>query len=146
MSKTKVSYFYDSDVGNYYYGSGHPMKPHRIRMTHNLCLNYGMYKKLKVYRPVASSVDEMSKFHSYDYIKFLETVTPDNMFEFARQLQRFNVGEDCPVFDGIYQFCQIAAGGSVGGAKKLNSGESDIAINWAGGLHHAKKSEASGFC
>lgn len=29
---------------------------------------------------------------------------------------------------------------------KLNHGESDIAINWAGGLHHAKKSEASGFC
>jgi acetoin utilization deacetylase AcuC-like enzyme len=23
---------------------------------------------------------------------------------------------------------------------------SDIAINWSGGLHHAKKSEASGFC
>lgn len=22
----------------------------------------------------------------------------------------------------------------------------DIAINWAGGLHHAKKFEASGFC
>lgn len=29
---------------------------------------------------------------------------------------------------------------------KLNRGESDIAINWGGGLHHAKKSEASGFC
>lgn len=26
------------------------------------------------------------------------------------------------------------------------SGSSDIAINWAGGLHHAKKTEASGFC
>jgi len=33
-----------------------------------------------------------------------------------------------------------------GGALKLNHGEADIAINWAGGLHHAKKSEASGFC
>jgi hypothetical protein len=22
----------------------------------------------------------------------------------------------------------------------------DVAINWSGGLHHAKKSEASGFC
>ncbi|KAJ3204409.1 Histone deacetylase 2 [Entophlyctis luteolus] len=32
------------------------------------------------------------------------------------------------------------------GAMRLNSGRSDIAINWAGGLHHAKKSEASGFC
>ena len=34
----------------------------------------------------------------------------------------------------------------VAGAVKLNKGETDIAINWAGGLHHAKKSEASGFC
>lgn len=32
------------------------------------------------------------------------------------------------------------------GALKLNKQQTDIAINWAGGLHHAKKSEASGFC
>ena len=32
------------------------------------------------------------------------------------------------------------------GSVKLNKQEADIAINWAGGLHHAKKSEASGFC
>ena len=25
-------------------------------------------------------------------------------------------------------------------------GPLDVAVNWAGGLHHAKKSEASGFC
>jgi histone deacetylase 1/2 len=31
-------------------------------------------------------------------------------------------------------------------AQKLNAGAADIAINWAGGLHHAKKTEASGFC
>lgn len=29
---------------------------------------------------------------------------------------------------------------------RLNHGLCDIAINWAGGLHHAKKSEGSGFC
>lgn len=32
------------------------------------------------------------------------------------------------------------------GAVKLNKQQTDVAINWAGGLHHAKKSEASGFC
>lgn len=32
------------------------------------------------------------------------------------------------------------------GATWLNQGLSDIAINWSGGLHHAKKHEASGFC
>ena len=39
------------DIGNYYYGQGHPMKPHRIRMTHNLLLNYGLYRKMEIYRP-----------------------------------------------------------------------------------------------
>jgi histone deacetylase 1/2 len=45
----KVAYFYDSDVGNYAYVSGHPMKPHRIRMTHSLVVNYGLYKKMEIY-------------------------------------------------------------------------------------------------
>ena len=57
-----------------------------------------------------------------------------------------NVGEDCPVFDGLFEFCQLSAGGSVAGAIKLNKQACDIALNWGGGLHHAKKSEASGFC
>jgi len=101
---------------------------------------------MEVYRPHPANEAEMSKFHSDDYVDFLKRITPDNMHEYSRQLQRFNVGEDCPVFDGLFEFCQISAGGSVGGAVKLNHNQSDIAVNWAGGLHHAKKSEASGFC
>ena len=54
------------------------------------------------------------------------------------------MGEDCPVFDGLYEFCQLSSGGSVASAVKLNKQAADIAVNWAGGLHHAKKSEASG--
>lgn len=64
----------------------------------------------------------------------------------GRQLKRFNVGEDCPVFEGLFDFCSASAGGSIGAAVKINRGDADIAINWAGGLHHAKKCEASGFC
>lgn len=32
------------------------------------------------------------------------------------------------------------------GAARLSRDKCDIAVNWAGGLHHAKKSEATGFC
>lgn len=145
-SKKKICYYYDGDVGNYYYGQGHPMKPHRIRMTHNLLLNYGLYRKMEIYRPHKAAFEEMTKYHSDDYIKFLRTIRPENTSDFNKQMQRFNVGEDCPVFDGLYEFCQISAGGSVAGAVKLNKQQSDISINWSGGLHHAKKSEASGFC
>ena len=58
-------------------------------------------------------------------------------------MQRFNVGEDSPVFDGLYNFCQSSSGGSIGGAVKLNKGQADVSINWAGGLHHAKKCEVT---
>eukprot|EP00924_Labyrinthula_sp_SR-Ha-C_P015440 maker-scaffold_84-snap-gene-0.50-mRNA-1 protein AED:0.03 eAED:0.03 QI:63/0.75/0.8/1/1/1/5/432/463 len=150
QTKRKVSYFYDAEVGNFHYGETHPMKPHRVRMAHHLIVNYGLYKDLEIFYPALVSQADLTKFHSDDYVNFLKTVTVDNMQESMRQLQRckffVNVGEDCPVFDGIYDFCRIYTSGSVGGAKRLNSGVSDVVVNWSGGLHHAKKSEASGFC
>jgi histone deacetylase 1/2 len=45
----KVAYFYDGDVGNYAYTAGHPMKPHRIRVSHSLIMNYGCYKSMEIY-------------------------------------------------------------------------------------------------
>ncbi|KOS42561.1 hypothetical protein ACN38_g6577 [Penicillium nordicum] len=142
----KVAYFYDSDVGNYAYVSGHPMKPHRIRMTHSLVMNYGLYKKMEIYRAKPASKYEMTQFHTDEYIDFLSKVTPDNMDNFSKEQSRYNVGDDCPVFDGLFEFCGISAGGSMEGAARLNRNKCDVAVNWAGGLHHAKKSEASGFC
>ncbi|KAK1431561.1 hypothetical protein QVD17_08021 [Tagetes erecta] len=145
-SKRKVYYFYDSEVGNYYYGQGHAMKPHRIRMTHALIAHYGLLQNMHVVKPVPARDKDLCRFHADDYVSFLKSITPETQQEQLRELKRFNVGEDCPVFDGLYSFCQTYAGGSVGGAVKLNHEYCDIAINWAGGLHHAKKCEASGFC
>ncbi|KAH9328124.1 hypothetical protein KI387_000232, partial [Taxus chinensis] len=144
--KRRVSYYYDSEIGNYYYAHKHPMKPHRIRMAHSLIVGYGLLEKMQVCRPYMVKKKNLCQFHEDDYINFLETVTPDTQHEMLMQLKRFNVGEDCPVFDGMFDFCQSYAGGSVGGAVNLNRGDADIVINWAGGLHHAKRCMASGFC
>ena len=65
--KPKISYFYDPDVGNFYYGQGHPMKPHRVRMTHNLLLHYGIYKEMEVSAPnVAPGVPPTAKDRRLD--------------------------------------------------------------------------------
>ena len=90
----------------------------------------------------------MMRFHSEDYITFLKNINPDNIKQYGNQLQKFGVGEftDCPVFDGVYDFCATYSGCSIDAAVKLNNGLTDIAVNWSGGLHHAKKMEASGFC
>ena len=89
--------------------------------------------------------EEMTKNHSDYYINFLHSICPDNMSEYSKQMQRSN-GEDSPTFDGFFEFCQLSTSGSVASTVKLNKQQTDIAMNWAGGLHHAKKSKASGFC
>lgn len=88
----------------------------------------------------------MTKFHTDEYIEFLHRTSPEQVEDIQKYQQKFNLGDDCPVWDGLYEFCALSAGGSIEAAIKLNSGDSDIAINWGGGLHHAKKNEASGFC
>ena len=62
-NKKCVAYFYDSDVGNYAYTAGHPMKPHRIRLAHSLIMNYGLYKNMEIY----VSIWILLKLHSPHY-------------------------------------------------------------------------------
>eukprot|EP00915_Cephaloidophora_sp_WS-2016_P003435 GHVH01004600.1.p1 GENE.GHVH01004600.1~~GHVH01004600.1.p1 ORF type:complete len:488 (+),score=71.74 GHVH01004600.1:65-1528(+) len=147
-SNRRVSYFYDPDVGGYYYGAGHPMKPQRMRMTHSLVMCYGLYDKLDVYRPHSALESELGAFHDDTYVHFLAEIGGQNWRDFSTQAKRFNVGEgtDCPLFDGLFPFQRSCAGASIDAAMKLNHFETDIAINWSGGLHHAKRAEASGFC
>ena len=149
-AKKRVAYFYHHDEGHYYYGAGHPMKPHRLKMTHSLIMTYGLYKHMDYYRPHFASPKEMTLFHSKEYMDFLQKISPSNMHKelSEEKNQVYNIGEstDCPVFDGMFDYCSLYTGASLDGARMLNSNLEDICINWAGGLHHAKKNEASGFC
>jgi len=146
--RPNIDYFYDEHIGNYHYGPGHPMRPHRVRLTHHLIVNYGLYKHLNVFRPRPATFGDLTAFHTDEYIRFLNEVTPENMHEsqYRSVLDRHNICEDCPIFDGLYEYCQTYTGGSIAGAARVNQGSTDIVVNWAGGLHHAKKGEASGFC
>ena len=122
------------------------MKPHRLKLAHHLVLSYGLYTEMDCYRPHPASLGEMTQFHSDDYVQFLSKVTPDNLKPHSNQMQRFNAGEytDCPVFDGLFEFTSLYTGASLDGAVQLATNQADVCINWS--LHHAKKSEASGFC
>jgi len=132
-------------VGNFYYGPEHPMKPFRIKMTHQLVLNYGLYRNLSVYvifiylkfkkEPHNATDLEMKQFHSEDYIDFIKKISPMAQRDLCVNAEgsKFNIGEsDCPAFNGIYPLSQISCGGSIDAAVMLNHNEADICINWAG--------------
>ena len=56
----------------------------------------------------------MSKFHTDEYVDFLSKVTPSNVQQLTNKGTQFLVGEDNPAFEGVFEFCSISAGGSVG--------------------------------
>ncbi|KAJ7135320.1 histone deacetylase RPD3 [Mycena filopes] len=146
LGTVPVLTYVPADVGAYTFGYNQYLKPHRVKMTHDLISAYDMLDKMHVLKPARSSAETMTSFHTDEYVQFLSRVTPETAAKLSFNGTRFLVGDDNPPFEGVFEFSSISAGGSIAASQRINLGAADIAINWAGGLHHAKKAEASGFC
>lgn len=143
----RVSYHINPEVSHYHYGVRHPMKPFRLMLTDHLVSSYGLHKIMDLYKTRKATAEEMREFHSEDYVNFLAKVTPENLNKLPRgTLEKFNIGDDCPIFPNLFQYSSLYTGASLDASRKLINDQSDIAINWSGGLHHAKKNSPSGFC
>ncbi|KAI1461876.1 histone deacetylase phd1 [Annulohypoxylon moriforme] len=145
-----VSFHYNPEMERHHFGQTHPMKPWRLTLTKSLVSSYGMNFAMDNYTARAATYEELTNFHTDEYVKFLAMVEPQPLpldVDNSSPDLKYNLGgSDCPLFEGLYDYCSMSAGGSLDAARKLCAGQSDIAISWGGGLHHAKKSEASGFC
>lgn len=148
--KKRVSYYFDEEIGITTFKKGHPMRPLRIKITDELIKSYNLNTLTKNYD---SSFFEFSDknfytFHSEEYIDLLKNINEKNIGLYQDQFTRFGFSADCPHPSNskFYDFCKLYTTGSLLGANLLNNREVDVAINWSGGLHHAKRQEASGFC
>ena len=84
--KQRVAYYYDPEFARFYFGQNHPMKPHRLAMTHQLVLAYGLHERMTCLRPRKATPAELAQFHSPEYVRFLERICPANAGEYAAQV------------------------------------------------------------
>ncbi|PNS20815.1 Histone deacetylase phd1 [Sphaceloma murrayae] len=160
-----VSFHYNRRVENMHFGRTHPMKPWRLTLTKHLVMGYGLQFAMDNYEALPASQETVAAFHDPEYVEFLSKVSPETFeqlkYIYANRippgssedivrLGPFNLsvspGADCPVFDGMSEYLFLYTGATMEAASCLINNQSDIAINWSGGLHHAHKAEASGFC
>ncbi|KAF3035545.1 histone deacetylase [Didymella heteroderae] len=144
-----VSFHYNPHVEYHHFGSSHPMKPWRLTLTKQLVLSYGLEYTMDLYEPRPANFNELAIFHDREYLSYLSEITPQNAKPDDSQYIAYGFGgdsNDCPVFDGLWNYVSLYTGASMSAAYNLLNKQSDIAINWSGGLHHAKKNLASGFC
>jgi histone deacetylase 1/2 len=154
--KRRVCYYYDSGIANVDYGPNHWMVPRRVDMAHALVRSYGLLGDMRRLRTRHATEAEICAVHDREYVELLRDLTPEayNSDKSVRgRAERFDIGTvvsncniDNPVIAGLWDYCQRYAGGSLSAARALAGGESDVAINWSGGMHHACDDKASGFC
>lgn len=125
------SVFWDFDFGRF-----HPMRPFRVKLAFELMRDMGLLEGVEVTEPRMASRGELLSFHDPVYLDALES---------EKELEEFGLGtEDNPVVPGIYRYCCYSVGGTLTAVEKVLSG--GIAFNMGGGMHHAKRARASGFC
>lgn len=120
------------------------MKPYRIGMVDSLVNALGLDRQMTLLRPAQATPNDLKKFHCDDYIEFLSHIVPETTNKYEDELKKYGLGGiDTPVFPGIWDFSTQISGGTIAGAVELNLRDSDIVVNWPGGLHHSEKGLAS---
>ena len=142
----KTAFIYSDEFSRYSYGASHPMRPVRLRLTYELIKAYGLLNlpNTELVDARKATEEEVLLFHTRDYIETLKQADSGNM---PKDGWRHGLGfSDNPVFKGVYEWSLYSAGASLQAAELISSGKADIAFNICGGLHHAMKDKAAGFC
>ena len=150
IMEKKVGLLFSEDFSKYNFGKSHPLKPVRLELTYSLFKHLGLmdHPSLEVIAPQMASESDLAMLHSEEYINIIKKLSEDPSTR-GISYWKYNLGPgDNPIFKGMYEASALIAGASIKGAEKIiNEAEKyDIIFNPAGGLHHAHRDRASGFC
>jgi acetoin utilization protein AcuC len=142
----KTALLYSDAWQQFDYGPEHPLRMERLGLTWRLMEAYGLtgLPGMTLRAPDPAPDAALSAFHTPEYLDILKSASRG---EAPRTAALYGLGPgDNPVFPGLWEAAQLVAGGSLLAAELVASGEVTRAFHFAGGLHHALPSRASGFC
>lgn len=143
----KAAFVYNDAMSRHVLRDDHPLRPHRLRLTYELLQAYEAFQHpdALLVDPREATEEELELVHSTDYVKAVETISRGDK---GVDPARYNFSEhgDNPPFPGMYEASALSTGGSLVAAKLVLEGTVPIAFNASGGLHHAARNHASGFC
>ncbi|WLP91085.1 acetoin utilization protein AcuC [Gordonia sp. NB41Y] len=139
---------WSEDFLSYRWAHSHPMNPVRLALTMTLAQSLGILDDVDLTPPLQIDDDALTVVHSRDYIDAVRAVGSGMASLSGPLLERlFGLGDsDNPVFDGMHEAARLLVGGTLAAAQAVHSGSVRRAVNIGGGMHHAMKSRAAGFC
>jgi len=127
----------------------HPLQPIRVKLAIDLIRSTGLMEHCHLLPPRAATIDEIALVHSRDYIDLVRKLSDPAM---RRDLSMHAVDAagfataDNPISNELHEGTSLVVGASLVAAEQIASGASLHVFSPSGGLHHAHRDRASGFC
>ena len=141
---------YGPALVSYDFGPEHPLQPSRHELTMLLLRTLGWLDDPRLYFevPRPATFTELLTVHTYPYLQAVGQAQ-----EIARgdkppaNLVYYGLGtDDDPLFADIHDAPALYTGASIQAMQAILEGRAVHAYNPAGGLHHAMRARAAGFC
>ncbi len=131
---------WDDRLAGYDFGPGHPLAPVRVELTMALARELGVLGApgVTVAQPASATDADLQLVHDESYIAAVRAGRPNPVFGLGTP--------DNPVFPGMHEASALVAGATLAAASAMFTGQAQHGINVTGGLHHAMRRAASGFC
>ena len=132
---------WDSSLLGYDLGGDHPLHPIRLELTIRLAAALGVLDGIELLVPEQASDQELERIHDAGYVNAVREAP----------MAGFDVGHglgtpDNPIFDRMHEASARVVGSSLLAARQIAAGVTNRAVSIAGGLHHAMRDRAAGFC
>src|SRR3954454_25091563 len=119
----------------------HPLNPVRLDLTMRLARELGVLEGVELLEPEPAPAAEVERIHASSYMAAVR-VAPEQGDDPLHGLGT----DDNPIFPLMHEASSLVCGGSLLAAREIAEGRADRAVSIAGGLHHAMRDRASGFC
>ena len=140
------AFLYTDAYLDYDYGPTHPLRIIRLKLTYGLIKSYGLLDlpSVQFIPTIKAEEKDLAAFHSEEYLNILKQANEGYPMEDA---YFYGLGPgDNPIFPGLFNLSLLLTGATLQAVDFVADGKGEIAFNIAGGLHHAMRARASGFC
>ena len=134
----KVCVYVGEGLRRYGFGDGHPFGPDRMDAFWDLACQEGLDNKVSVQQPVMAERSMIEQFHTPEYVERVisQSKTGSGLLDYG----------DTPAFPGVFEAASFVVGSTLDACERLMRGDCERAFIPIGGLHHARRDRAGGFC
>ena len=135
---TTVNLYIGDNLATYGFPDGHPLGIDRQGAFLREAKEQGLFSRTTRRDAREALRGELLRFHNDDYVNLVVTAE-------ERGMQLLDQG-DTPVFPGVYRASAHVVGAALDGLQQVMNGDCLRSLQPIGGLHHAGRGHAAGFC